>query len=226
MKKHLLIVLALILSCKNNKAFAEENVPESTTFTSQHWTTGLHLMAGLGVNTAYFSSDLVKREAGIGLNIHTSVGYFFFNDYAFEVGTSVMFNRVKRLLIWDTLGTMGIRMRLPTYLAPVNSHPYIKFAAGRGPTVFIAKGQTLGAIDQGGDRTQIEGDILSASYGIFQNARDGTTCFLDLTATVHSYRQLETIRDNKEVPEVISSRSIKDHAGMYALALTFGVIVF
>ena len=225
--RSLYITIMIIGLAVPRMALADANdVPEATSFTSQHWTTGLHLMAGLGVNTAYFTSSFLKKEAGMGLNINTSVGYYFFNDYAFEVSTNVMFNRVKRTLIWNTLGTMGLRFRLPPYLAPAKAHPYFKIAAGRGPSVFIVKGKKPEFFDLGGDRTQIEGDVLSSAYGFFQNSRDGTSWFLELSATVNSYRKLEAIRDNKEVPEVIDARIVTDHAAMYAVALTFGVVVF
>ncbi len=206
---------------------ADEGEPiEIKNFTAGHWSSGLHLAAGMGLNTSYFKSDLLSQGAGLGLNLQTNVGYYFFNDYAFEVSTDVAFNRVKRLLIWSTMGTLGLRVRLPTSLAPALSHPYVRFAGGRGPSVFINKGQKPKEFDLGGDRTQIEGNIFSLAYGILQNARDGTAWFLEFGGTTNYYRTIETIVDKKDVPEVISSQSVTDHSVMYALKLTFGVVVF
>jgi hypothetical protein len=208
-------------------AHAEESsTSDPYAFSGGQWTQGLHLMAGLGANTAYFEAPGVNKEAGIGLNIETNVSYSFLNDFALELSTNVMFNRVKRLLIWNTLGTVGIRFRLPSDLAPSQSYPYMRLAAGRGPTVFIFKGQKPDSLEVGGDRTQVEGDIVSVAYGFFQNARDGMTWFLEFGATVNSYRKIEAIKDRKDVPEVQYSANVSNDSAMYALTLTFGVVVF
>ncbi|RYZ50332.1 MAG: hypothetical protein EOP07_23130, partial [Proteobacteria bacterium] len=185
-----LCLLAILSFFLSTQIKAEEgSTSDPYAFSGGQWTQGLHLMAGLGANTAYFESPGVNKEAGIGLNIETNVSYSFLNDYALELSTNVMFNRVKRLLIWNTLGTIGVRFRIPTLLAPPDSYPYVRLAAGRGPTVFIFKGQKPDSLEVGGDRTQIEGDIVSVAYGFFQNARDGMTWFLEFGATVNSYRK-------------------------------------
>jgi hypothetical protein len=205
------LVLSIFFGIFSSEIRAEESsTSDPYSFRAEQWTEGLHLMAGLGANSSYFESPGVNQEAGLGLNIETNLAYSFLNDYALELSTNVMFNRVKRLLIWNTLSTIGLRFRIPSLLSVQNSYPYMRLAAGRGPTVFIFKGQKPDSLEVGGDRTQIEGDIVSVAYGFFQNARDGLTWFLEFGATVNSYRKIEAIKDKKDVPEVQYSASVQN----------------
>lgn len=199
---------------------------DTSTFSPDSWSSGLHLLAGLGVNTATFASDEESRDVGLGLNIQTSVGYFFGNQFAVEANTNVMMNSVKRTLIWDTLGTLGIRMRVPTFLELPNSSPYLRIFGGRGPSVFLYKGPRPKELELDGDRTQIEGDVFGLGYGRFQNAKDGSTWFLEFVLTTHVYRRLEAIVEKNQVPEVVASQRIGNHARVHAFSLTFGVVTF
>lgn len=219
----IILLLALIYAAPSRAA---SEVIEHSTFTSQNWTSGLHMTAGLGVNSSYFESDFIRENVGAGLNVHTDVGYYFYNLFAIETSVNVMLTRVQSVLVWDTLMTMGLRTRLPAWFGPNHSSPYLRVAGGKGPSVLIYKGSDPSAYNIGGERAQIEGDIFSASYGVLQNARDGSVWFIELQTSMNRYRKVEAIDDVDGVPEVIFSAPVNDNASMYSISLTFGVVIF
>lgn len=218
-----IILLAALIYAAPSRA---DEVIEETNFTSNHWTTGLHMTAGLGVNSSYLQTDLTRENIGYGLNIHTDVGYYFYNTWAFEASANVTLNRAKSVIIWDTAMTFGIRARLPTWAGPNHSSPYIRVMGGRGPSVFIYKGAKPAQLKEEGERTQIEGDVWGAGYGFFQNSRDGDVWFVEVQSIVNRYRKFESIDDVDQVPEVIASSPVDDNAAMYSINLTFGILLF
>ncbi|MES2743997.1 MAG: hypothetical protein V4655_01160 [Bdellovibrionota bacterium] len=206
---------------------AAQEVLEETSFTAAHWTNGLHMSAGLGMNLGYFDTDLIRENLGPGLNIQTDVGYYFGNIVALEVAGNVMLTRVSSTMIWDTMMTFGVRARLPDWAGPEKSAPFFRLLGGRGPSVFIFKGEKPAEYDIGeGERTQIEGDVFGAAYGLFQDGREGTTWYLQLQYLTHIYRKVEVIDDVNGVPEAIFSRRVSDSGAMHSLSLTFGVLLF
>ncbi|RYZ77463.1 MAG: hypothetical protein EOP04_31040, partial [Proteobacteria bacterium] len=72
----LILISALIYAAPSRSETIEGEVIQNTNFTANHWTNGLHLTAGLGVNSSYISNDFARENLGIGLNIHTDVGYY------------------------------------------------------------------------------------------------------------------------------------------------------
>lgn len=208
---------------------AEASIDEyfkETQFSAADWATGFHLNAGLGVNAAYFDSDILRDEAGVGLTIHTDVGYYFLNAYSVDISTNVMLNRVKRILVWDTLGTIGLRVRLPAYLGPEKATPFLRVVGGKGPSVFIYNGASASKLQLEGERTHVEGEIYGLAYGIFEDAKDKTTWFTELRATGHVYRHFESIVEKDQVPITVSSEPVQRKAGMYALSLAFGIVLY
>ncbi len=224
----LLLLAALIFAAPARSETRDGEVIEVSDFTSRHWTRGLHLNAGLGVNSTLLKNDYTHEDIGLGLNIHTDVGYYFLNDYALETSVNVMFNRVKTAIIWDTSMTFGLRARLPAYLGPDHSAPYLRLAAGRGPSVFFFQGEKPAELEArtNADRVQVEGDIYSIAYGFFQDARDGTVWYLELQQSTTIYRKIEGINEVNDVPEVVYSEHVSNHESMYSLSLTFGVLLF
>ena len=219
----IVLMAALIFSTPSHA----EEVIEHSGFTANDWTTGLHMTAGLGVNSTYIETDLTRENVGIGLNIHTDVGYYFLNSWAFETSVNVTLNRATSVLIWDTAMTLGLRSRLPPWLGPDHSTPYFRLVGGRGPSVLIFNGQKPEQLKgNDGERTQIESNIWGGGYGFYQNARDGSVWFVEFQGTVHRYRKIEVIDDIDQVPEVIESYSVDNNAAAYSINLTFGVLIF
>ncbi len=224
----ILLIAALIFASPARSETKNGEVIEVSNFTSQHWTKGLHLNAGLGVNSAFLKNDYTHEDIGLGLNIHTDLGYYFLNDYALETSVNVMFNRVRTAIIWDTSMTFGLRARMPAYMGPDHSAPYLRLAAGRGPSVFFFQGKKPAELEAktNADRVQVEGDIYSIAYGFFQDGRDGTVWYLELQQSVTVYRKIEGIDEVNTVPEVVYSERVNDHTSKHSLSLTFGVLLF
>lgn len=217
-----LLFAALLIVPHNARS---EETDDLGGFTAIKWMEGMHLTAGLGLNTSYIQNDFVTEDIGLGLNIHTDLGYYFADAYALEVSTSVHLNRVKNVLIWDTLMTGGVRFRLPAWAGPSFSAPFFRLMAGRGPSVFIFKGKKPAEFDHGGDRTQVEGDVYGLAYGFFQNSRDGKVWWLQLQSTAHLYSKLEAVKEVGSVAEVVHSEDIKDNTAMFSLSISLGVVL-
>lgn len=222
---HGLLLGAALLLTEVSRADDISSETDRPTFTALSWTEGLHLTAGLGVNSSYIASDLVRENVGVGLNIHTDLGYYFWDAYAVEVSTSVMLNRVKSVIIWDTLMTAGVRARLPNWAGPDHSSPFIRLMGGRGPSVFLYKGTPPPEFDHGGDRTQVEGNVYGVAYGFFQDSRDGRVWWMQIQQTTHLYSKLEAVDEINQVPEVIYSTRVGNHTATYSVSLTFGVLL-
>jgi hypothetical protein len=221
-----LLSLSLAAISWPESAKAQE-VLEETTFTAKHWTQGLHMSAGLGMNLGYFDTDLVRENVGAGLNIHTDLGYYFGNLAAVEVAGDVMLTQLSSSMIWDTMMTFGLRTRLPEWAGPEKSSPYLRLMGGRGPSVYMFKGKKPARYDiGGGERTQIEGDVFGIAYGLFQDGREGTTWYMQLQYLTHIYRRVEVIDEVNGVPEAIISGPLNDGEAMHSLSLTFGVLLF
>ena len=223
----ILLILSMTSLVAGQPLQAEQaGIVEHSDFTSNRWTKGLHLLAGLGVNTAYFKSDLVNKQVGIGLNIDTTVSYFLWDSMAFEVSTNVTFNRLKSVLVWDTLETLGVRVRLPSYLGVDHSTPYLRVFGGKGPSVFLYDSNKPAILEvSGGQRAQVEGDVYGAAYGVFQDSRDGRAWFIEWAATGQFFQKVEAVAVEKDVPEIIASRPVKKQSARYSLSLTLGIVV-
>ncbi|RZA24312.1 MAG: hypothetical protein EOP10_10265 [Proteobacteria bacterium] len=204
-------------------AIQEEFVPEEPI----KWMSGIHLLGGIGVSSAYVKSRDQDIDVGIGMNIRTDVGYYFADAYAIDLGISVVLNQVRKTLVWDTQHTLGFRTRLPAIFDLKNSISFLRVFGGRGPLVTIARGN--GDKDtpvEGADRVQAEGNIVGAALGFFQKAKDKTTWFVDLGFSVHDLQRYEVIQEVNGVPEVVDTKNETDGTQFYTLNATMGIVFF
>ncbi len=212
---------------------AESEIEASSEFLPEAWTTGLHLLAGGGINTALYASNSRNLSMGIGLNIKTDVGYFFASDWAIEAGSTVKFNKLDDNLVWNTLFTLGIRYRLGHLsFLPFPNNLYVRAIYGRAPTVVYYEEEL--ADSGGGDddedekttRLQFDGPVYGLSLGNFLRTEAGWVYFVEITGSAQYLEQVDKITMNGQVPVVTSSDRVKDNSMIYAIHLNVGILLF
>ena len=197
-------------------------------FYPYHWTPGLHLFAGGGVNTAVYSNQQNTFDGGVGLNLKTDLVYFLNENWAVEVGSSIKFNRVSGYLLWDTLFTVGLRTTLPSLLNYEFGQPYGRIFIGRAPTVMFLNGNEApsGTDNKDVSRIQFDGPVGGLAIGTFHTTENGLVWFTELGGSIQSLEQESEIKMDGEVPVVVSSKSVSDHTTILSLYLTIGVLAF
>lgn len=192
-----------------------------------HWTDGVHIIAGLGLNASTFDSRSQARSLGVGLNLRSDVGYYFSNGMGVELSGSVMFNKVKEALLWNTTLAAGFRFGLPFAKRLENFAPYGRVLIGRATNVSIFDDKAPPPYDQyQASRLQLEGSMLGLGVGFFQRSSSGRIWYLELTAERHEMKKLEAVTDVNKVPVVVAEQIVNDNSELYALCLTFGLMVF
>jgi hypothetical protein len=197
-------------------------------FYPYHWTPGLHLFAGGGINTAVYSNQEDTYDGGVGLNLKTDLVYFLNESWAVEAGSSIKFNRVSGYLFWDTLFTVGLRTTLPSLLNYEFGQPYGRIFVGRAPTVMFLNGNESpnGTENKDVSRIQFDGPVAGLALGTFHTTENGLVWFTELGGSFQSLEQESEIKMDGEVPVVISSKSVSDHTTIFSLYLTIGILAF
>ncbi|RYZ70920.1 MAG: hypothetical protein EOP05_12635 [Proteobacteria bacterium] len=192
-----------------------------------HWTDGVHIIAGVGVNASTFDSRTQARSLGVGLNLRSDVGYYFGNGMGLELSGSVMFNKVRESLLWNTTFAAGFRFGLPFAKRAENFAPYGRILIGRATNVSIFDGDAPAPYGQyNANRLQLEGTMWGLGIGFFQRSSSGRIWYMELTGERHEMRKLEAITDVNDVPIVVAEETIRDNSELYAVCLTFGLMVF
>jgi hypothetical protein len=214
-------IFFLLLLLSSSLAQAEEFYP-------YHWTPGLHLFAGGGINTAAYTNQENTFDGGVGLNLKTDLVYFLNESWAIEAGSSIKFNRVEGYLIWDTLFTVGLRTTLPSLLNYEFGQPYGRIFIGRAPTVIFLNGNEspTGTNNKDVSRIQFDGPVAGMALGTFHTTDSGLVWFTELGGSVQSLEQESEIKMDGEVPVVISSQSVGEHTTILSFYLTVGVLAF
>jgi len=214
-------ILFLFLLLSSSISLADEFYP-------YHWTPGLHLFAGGGVNTAAYSNQQNTFDGGVGLNLKTDLVYFLNENWAIEAGSSIKFNRVEGYLLWDTLFTVGLRTTLPSLLNYEFGQPYGRIFIGRAPTVMFLNGNEspTGTDNKDVSRIQFDGPVAGLAVGTFHTTENGLVWFTELGGSIQSLEQESEIKMEGEVPVVISNKSVSDHTTILSLYLTIGVLAF
>ena len=215
----LIIPLLITLALSFNAEAYDKN------FEPTAWSESLHLFSGAGFNSSIFSSEETRVDAGIGLNIRADLGYYFNDHLAFEVGSSVKFNRVNGFLIWDTLITGGLRYRFRNEFFDDRSYGRIFF--GRSPTVVYFNGNAPEEYrESGASRVQFDGPAGGIAFGITQKLRDQQIWFFEITASLQHLEQHDGIVMDGEVPIVIFSGPEGDKTQIWSLYASFGILLF
>ena len=221
--KTLISLLLLVFSCL---AYAQPPLEGgSGVFEPGHWTEGVHLLTGLGVNTAVFNSDSAHIVLGLGSNFKADVGYYLNDHLAVEIGSAVKFNRSDDYLIWDTLFTLGIRYRFHSFLFN-NPGTFVRLFAGESPTVIFLgdSNNPLKAI--GASRAQINGPLAGFGGGYFFKTESGINWFIEWDAAYQWLRFEDAIVDRNDVPIVLQSNEVGGNPKIFTIALNLGLVLF
>jgi hypothetical protein len=218
----LLLLTSSFLISLNVKAAELDIEPEPA-----RWTDGVHIIAGLGLNTATFDSRTQARSLGVGSNFRSDVGYYFGNGMGVELSGSVMFNKIKGSLLWATTLAAGLRFGLPFAKRAENFAPYGRILVGKATNVSIFDGDAPEPYNQyNANRIQLEGGMWGAGIGFFQRSSSGRIWYMELTAERHEMTKLEAVTDVNDVPVVVAEQTVTDNSELYALCLTFGLMIF
>lgn len=197
-------------------------------FETDHWSEGLHLLAGGGLNTAVYSSDDDHVDGGLGVNLKTDLLYVFHPEWAVEWSANVKFHRMEDdFLLWDTLLTVGLRTQLPKFYEEMPGTPYARFFVGRAPTVLFLNGKTpKGVSDPSTSRIHFDGPVAGLGFGVFKKNAQGKVWFTEIAATAQALESEEDVMMDGEVPLVLSRNQVTNNARIYSIAVTFGILAF
>lgn len=214
----LFLVITFCISARAEK--------ESRDLTPGEWTRGVHLLAGGGLNSAFYTSDTTAYKSGVGLNLTTHLGYYMNHSWAVEWSSSVGFSRVEDNLLWNTILTIGARIRMPEVEFYEGADSFVRVYFGRGATVLFPNTNTTLPVRKDVDRIQFDGGAGGISVGAFYQVKTGETIFFELSATHENLEKSTGIKDHEEVPSAVFERDLEDHSRLFEISLAFGVQAF
>ncbi|WP_347359174.1 hypothetical protein [Bdellovibrio sp.] len=219
MKKGILLCISLL--------FISFSAPAAKPFEPDHWSKGLHLLAGGGVNSSVYSASEERVDGGLGLNIKTDLLYVLDSNWALEWSANVKFNQVRSYLLWDTLLTLGVRRQVPRISPWDLGAPYARFFIGRAPTVLFLNG---GQVDQISDpnvsRLHFDGPVAGFGWGALKKNTKGQIWFTELSFSIQALEQEEGVRMDGDVPVVVASTKMDDNSNIYSFTWTIGILAF
>lgn len=220
MKKYLWALLSVIFVASTAKA--APTIEEQEYFRPDHWSKGLHLFVGGGMNSGLYVSDARRQDVGVGPVLKTEVGYYFNDKFAAEWNSLVKFNFVNGYTVWDTIFTVGGRYRFDS------------MAGMRGPFLRAFFGSTVNVLyfrssppEQYAkySRLQSEGPAVGVGWGSMEQTPSGLNWYWEAVATGEWLEVSDAINLDKEVP-VAERSSLDDHSTLYTLYVTIGVVAF
>lgn len=234
--KHLFFIAAVCLSL-SSVARAGESVGTEREIVSglpvkleedkRHWSDGIHIIAGLGVNGGIYDNDNSRLSLGVGSNLRSDVGYYFGNGWGVEFSGSVMFNTIRGGLLWTTTLATGVRFGLPILKRAENFAPYGRVLVGRATSVsYLSNGVPEQYAAYNPSRLQAEGGMFGLGVGFFQRSSANRIWYMEITAERHDFSKIQAIRDVNEVPTVVDTELVNDSSELYAVCLTFGLMIF
>jgi len=204
---------------------AQSAQPEA--LAGRSWTEGLHLFVAAGANTTLFNSNIEGNEVGGGASVRSDISYVINQDLAIDLSTSVNFNRVDGLLIWDNIFGLGARSRVPAFDLNDGSLAYTRFFMGRGPLIVVFERNKPAEYELiGAQRLQLEGPVYGLGFGYTQATSKDETWFLEVLITVHWLNRLEVIKSDREVPEIVSKRLADEESLFSGLHVIVGIMAF
>jgi hypothetical protein len=224
--KTLFTMLALLVTLTASASFAQDETGDD--FYPDHWAPGLHLFAGGGLNTSFYSSEHERVEGGVGLNLKTDLVYFFDENWGADWGSAVKFNRIDGLLMWDTQFTLGVRRRIPSEWVWNLGNPYARIFAGRSPTVVFLDGDDIpGKVhDDNVNRIQFDGSVYGITVGNLAKTKAGTMWFSELSLTYQKFENESEIKMDGDVPVVMREGPADADSQMWTLTFSIGALVF
>ena len=211
-----LIIILIIINCAPAEAVdtGRYKSPEP----------GLHLSAGFGINNIYFKSDDDNSDPNLGINLKADVHWLFGRRWALEASSSVKFNEVEDLRIWDTLITMGIRVNF-TGIDLMKEIFYGRVFVGYSPTVVYVGD---GAEDEFGDfpRIHYSGVAYGLGFGKTYRTKNGRYWYIEMDLSKQRLKLKESVVMDGITPIVVERVTIKDNSRLYSVYITVGWILF
>ncbi len=209
MNSRILLLLLVFCACPAVHAGKE--------FTPGKWTKGLHLLAGGGLNTSYFTSGKYREAFGMGLNFKTDLGYYLDDKWAVEWSSIVKFNRIRDYLVWDSLFTLGLRFR--------SGVDFIRVFYGRAPTVFYPDEDPVQFRDRSVRRLQYDGPVYGLGVGRMFPTQYGGTGYVELTGTYQRFEKERLIGTKGEAPVVLTTSEPRP-ADLLGFVVSVGLLIF
>ncbi|MFM6927309.1 MAG: hypothetical protein ACKOX6_02540 [Bdellovibrio sp.] len=221
MMKYFLIALGAVVFTVS-LARANPIIEEEQTFMPDRWSKGLHLLVGGGTNTGVYVSDSNRLDVGVGPVLKTEVGYFFNDRWAAEWNSIVKFNFVDGYTVWDSLFTFGARYRFDSMSGMTG--PFLRAFFGTTVNVLYFHSSPPPRYANF-SRLQSEGPAVGFGWGSMEQTSKGLNWYWEALVTGEWLEVSEAINLDKDVP--VSERSyLDDHAALYTLYVTIGVVAF
>ncbi len=202
-------------------------VGEKPEFRPSNWSRGIHFMPGLGVNTSIFDSKIQEEDTGWGGSVRMDIGYYFTNDFALELSSSVNLNRVNGYLIWDSQFNLGVRTRITFFESSDKGAPYARAFVGRGPLVIVFERSRPAEYTQlGANRLQLEGPAYGGAIGYMQMTSTNSVWFMELVLAYHQLESLEVIKTTDVTPVIVAKQAISDRSTFITAHLIVGMVAF
>jgi hypothetical protein len=195
-------------------------------FKADHWKKGLHLLAGGGFNGTIYHSNFERQDQGIGLNFKTQVGYYLNNQWALEVGSTVKFDQVDDLLIWDTLFTGGFRYRFQNFPFTTSRGVYARGFYGRAPTVIFVDDAPDVYRSSKASRIQYDGPVYGLAIGNMYDGAKGKVWYLEYGISFQQLNRFFEITDEEDVPVTLLNEDGENKIKIYSAYVSIGILVF
>lgn len=219
-KKHLYILIILLFPvfCK---------AEETTHFTPDKWSEGLHLFGGGGLEVNRYFSPLGSRHIHPGLGLYTSLDWMLNDSLALQISSDAGFTPAHSSFLWSTAFNLGVRTRFPGIAYSAEKAPYMRFFVGWGPAVAFPPADEGAAGAQLGDvRLQLHGPLAGIAAGyLFQN-KSGKIWFIDVSLYVHAFFHLDVVESSQTMPVVISQQDMGNHPLFVSMHFIVGLLAF
>lgn len=202
----------------------EKNEFADGKFHPEHWSKGLHIFTGFGLNTTSYRIRSLEESYGVGSNLKSDVGYYLSDDWAIESSASINFNGAEEDLLWGTMLTLGVRYR---FQGPFSDHAadYARVFAGRSITVLFPD-RPFPPRFIPDSRIHFEGSVFGLSYGHLNRNESGRVWFIEGNISVETITDRDDIVMDGEVPVVVSTDSLSDPFAVYSFTLSVGILLF
>lgn len=202
-----------------------ETIIDTPPFEPGTWSKGIHLLAGFGANSSVFNTARTYRDYGFGSNFKTDIGYYLNSNFAIEFGSDVKFNWVDQLLVWDTLFTAGVRVRLKSLFFS-DEASFVRAYVGSAPTVVFLNGTQPKLQKAGATRIQYNGPVVGAGLGRFYKTAGGLIWFTEAAVAYQWLQTQEVIKDVNDVPIAVSDSTVNDESKIFSAFFNVGMMIF